>query len=118
MHVSTGGMKNVQIYLQKSVYSQRAGDGEGEDAEAAGTESDKGLEAGTHGAAGGDDVVHQQDMPAPEFLGMQYLKESPHVLGTPGLTHARLVGIVAQTDQMLCIHRNFRNFAQSAGDIE
>ena len=93
-----------------------AGFAEGEDGETAAAEGTHGMEAGSDGGAGGDDIVHKQNMLVVHLLGMGDAEDILYVLRSIiGMEHG-LLGIVDPAQEMLGIYRNTRDVRQAASD--
>lgn len=94
-----------------------ARDGQCEDRETAGSDASQRLDAGAKRATGGDDVVHQKNMPCLQIFGIYYAKDVLHILFAIGFPEPRLMFVVAKANKMSRINRYTRCLAEAQCDI-
>ena len=105
------------IYARKKcILARLAGFAEGEDGETAAAEGTHGMEAGSDGGAGGDDIVHKQDMLVVHLLGMGDAEDILYVPGAVIRMEHGLLGVVYPAQEMLGIYGNTRDVRQAAGN--
>ena len=93
-----------------------SGEGEGKDRETATTDVLERLEGGENGVARRDDVVHEQDVFALQFLGANEREDTLHIFGSFLLPQPCLMAVVMGAEEVRGIHRNTRHVAQTTGN--
>ena len=74
------------------------------------------MEARRDGGAGGDDIIHKQDMLVVHLLGMGDAEDVLYIPGAIIRMEHGLLGIVDPAQEMLSIYGNTSDVRQAAGD--